>query len=154
MPVARLFRLFAVVMVLLGGPMSAHVAGMAGWFALPRHSRSAAAVAERDAVRPGVSASATGAGSRASIQVRLAVRAGGPFSMLSHAFDPSLDAGEEDAPGLPAEVEDDCCDHDFAIAQLRALPRRSLVPDDVESEFWGIQPSLGHPLGLEEPPRT
>jgi len=134
----QLLRLLAALMMLVSGPLSASLATSDGGFVPPRSSE-----ASREAPQ-------------AYAEIRPAVRlADGPFSILSHVFDPPSPAvGDADAPGLPTEIDDDSCDHDFAIAQLHALDPPSFVPRYVKSLGGRIRPSLGHPLGLEEPPRT
>jgi hypothetical protein len=55
-----------------------------------------------------------------------------------------------DAPDL----FDDDCPQGFAVAAFSGLSIPSPPALYVEPNLWGIQPSIGHPHGDDEPPRV
>jgi hypothetical protein len=76
------------------------------------------------------------------------------LSLLSHALAQSAGHNDEfDSGDTPDLVDDDCPQGYGALAfpglSLPTLAARALAPN-----LWGIQPSIGHPHGDDEPPRV
>jgi hypothetical protein len=77
------------------------------------------------------------------------------LSLLSHALaDAALGAGDELDMGDPPDVLDDDCPQGFVINLFSYLSVPAFAAPDMAPNLWGIQPSIGHPQGDDEPPRT
>jgi hypothetical protein len=81
---------------------------------------------------------------------------GGLLALLSHALaDSDRDPADEFEPGDTPDLVGDDCPQAFTFAPSLSgfsgsRPRKALVAPNL----WGLQPSLGHPHGDDEPPRV
>ncbi|MET0592407.1 MAG: hypothetical protein ABW133_06895 [Polyangiaceae bacterium] len=94
---------------------------------------------------------------RFSGTLRVVAKGRGTFlSLLSHALaDSELGQPDEFEPADAPDFVDDDCPQAFAVTpHLSELSRRAAVKPLVAPNLWGIQPSVGHPHGDDEPPRV
>lgn len=89
-------------------------------------------------------------------KVRSSTRAsGGWLGVLSQALGDSAyaDTDEIDTTDLPSDAESDGW-QPFTVVTFSELHLLGPAATLVEPNLWGIQPAIGHPLGVDEPPRA
>jgi hypothetical protein len=72
------------------------------------------------------------------------------------AFEPAQDPRQAEAPLPPTDVNDDDDDDEQEVftEQSHVVPWRCPVALRTTSEHETIRPSLGHPPGIDDPPRS
>jgi hypothetical protein len=102
------------------------------------------------------SASSTNPLAAVSATLRRVVKARSVLlSLLSHALAESAgQANDQFDSGDAHDLVDDDCPHGYAVIAFPALSLPVFVAPDLAPNLWGIQPSIGHPHGDEEPPRV
>jgi hypothetical protein len=75
------------------------------------------------------------------------------FSRAADAFEPADDRRAAQAPLAPIDVNDGDDEESF-IPQSHVVPWRSGVARRVSPCGETIRPSLGHPPGIDDPPRS
>jgi hypothetical protein len=178
MPVARFLRLLLTLFVLLSGPLSALGSRMLAAHgddtasksraelpfpaSLPPRDEHSAVTPSRPATPPirlttadvGRSTTSPGSGT-----VRPTSRGrSGLLSLFSRALAAASDieaANEDGFEGCdPPDLVDDDGPQGFVAGALSELSMPRLSGSYSESDLWGIQPSIGHPRGDDEPPRV
>jgi hypothetical protein len=151
MPVARLLRLLLTLVVLMSGLVSALGCGVVE----PTSLASRRGCTMSMAADVGGMATSTPSGTfRASLHGR-----GGLLSALARALsdagDPS-DAAQDDEfeVGDSPDLVGDDCPQGFVLIAFSGLSMPRVPAFSVEPNLWGIQPSIGHPRGDDEPPRV
>jgi hypothetical protein len=77
------------------------------------------------------------------------------LSLLSHALAESAgQANDQFDSGDAPELVDDDSPQGYAAVAFPAFSLSVFVAPDLAPNLWGIQPSVGHPHGDEEPPRV
>jgi hypothetical protein len=171
MPVARFLRLLLTLVVLMSGLVSALACGVVE--GSPQRAESvehgrvpqpASRASSRDAQIGRTTRMAGDVGpsttSTTSNVVRSASRgSGGLLAALSRAMsDPPVDSSESEQDefevGDSPDLFDDDCPQGFVILAFPGLTMPRLAALSVEPNLWGIQPSIGHPQGDDEPPRV
>ena len=143
MPVARFLRLLLTLFVLVSGLLS-----VLGW-----STSSGGWERVRLAADVGDVAPSAGSGT-----VRPATRGrAGLFSLISRALTAEGDTGggpdAEFEMGDDRDLADDDGPQGFVAAASSDLWTLRLSAPYLEPNLWGIQPSVGHPRGHDEPPR-
>jgi hypothetical protein len=102
------------------------------------------------------SASSTNPVAAVSATLRRVVKARSVLlSLLSHALAESAgQANDQFDSGDAPELVDDDCPQGYAAIAFPAFSLPVFVAPDLAPNLWGIQPSVGHPHGDEEPPRV
>jgi hypothetical protein len=77
------------------------------------------------------------------------------LSLLSYALAQSAgQAHDEFDSGDTPDLVDDDCPQGYAAIAFPGLSLPTLAAPDLAPNLWGIQPSIGHPHGDDEPPRV
>jgi hypothetical protein len=99
---------------------------------------------------------ATASTSATSGTLRRAPKVGGVLlSLLSQALaEPSGQGDDEFDSGDTPDLVDDESPQSYANIPFRGLSLPTLAAPDLAQNLWGIQPSMGHPHGDDEPPRV
>ena len=105
---------------------------------------------------PHVGDAATSTTATSGTTLRRAGKARGVLlSLVSHALAQSHgQAGDELASDEAPDLVDDECPQGYAAIPFPGLSLPTLAAPDLAPNLWGIQPSMGHPHGDEEPPRV
>lgn len=76
------------------------------------------------------------------------------FSLLSRTFSAYSEKDAQFEMGDDSDLADDDAPQGFVAAACSDLWIPRLSACYIEPNLWGIQPSVGHPLGDDEPPRA
>jgi hypothetical protein len=76
------------------------------------------------------------------------------LSLLSHALAQSAGQNDEFDSGDTPDLVDDDCPQGYGAIAFPGLSLPALAAPDLAPNLWGIQPSIGHPHGDDEPPRV
>jgi hypothetical protein len=147
MAVAPFLRLLVMTLVIVvGGPLSALGCGVV--------ERAHRPVGEGKTVRQLAGAATSTSGTPGTL--RRATKARGVLlALLSQALaQPTGQAEDEFDAGDTPDLVDDESPQSYANIPFPGASLPTLAAPDLAQNLWGIQPSIGHPHGDDEPPRV
>jgi len=134
------------LVIVVGGPLSALGCGVVE----RPHRHHGEGKTVRQLTGAATSTSATSGTLRRATKPRSVL-----FSLLSQAL--AVSAGQADDEfdsGETPHLVDDESPQSYANIPFPGLSLPTLAAPDLAQNLWGIQPSIGHPHGDDEPPRV